>query len=208
MLSLLDDLTVLWRAWAQAGETLPDRAWALGTRLPGWDVRALYAHAGQWPAGLRRFAGHTVEDTPQFESGASLLAFFNRVGGAATTMAAPIAEFSRQDAAQHSVAQLVARFAADGPAGFAAVSRLQADDCVEYAGGLHVSVRCMLEVGVVEATVHLLDFVDAVNDVAPSAVDDPSAEALLATRDIMAAIPDARTFVEAAAGRLQTPVSP
>jgi hypothetical protein len=206
--SLLDNLTALWRAWADAGETLPGHAWEAGTRLPGWDVRALYAHAGQWPAGLRRFARRTVDDMPQFVSGGSLLAFFNRAGGAATGLAASLAEFSRQDASEHSVAQLVARFAAAGPAGLAAVSRLAADDCLEYAGGLRVSVRSALEVGVVEATVHLLDFVEAADRVVPGGVSDPPAEALLVTRDVLAAVPDPKTFVEAATGRVPTPVFP
>lgn len=65
-----------------------------------------------------------------------------------------------------------------------------------------VTLAALGDVAVMEATVHLLDLVDAVGG------EPPAADALARTRDILAAVPDPAAFIEAATGRSPEPVLP
>ena len=205
--ALIEELAATWEVWAQAGRRLPEAAWHGPTRLPGWTVRDLYAHAGRWPVGFRRFVQAPVFDEPAFRSGAALLAHFNQPGGLATTSASAVAKSSADDAAAHATEVLVARFADAGPAALATVADLGPDEHLRYAGLLTVTVCGALEVGVVESTVHLLDLRAAVAELASVTVAIPTS-ALAVTRDVLAAVPDPVAFIEAATGRTSRSILP
>jgi hypothetical protein len=70
------------------------------------------------------------------------------------------------------------------------------DTVVRYPVVGTATLAAIVEVAVMEATVHLLDLADAVGGV------EPSAEALAATRDLLVAVPDPTAMVEVLAGRI------
>ena len=63
------------------------------------------------------------------------------------------------------------------------------------------TLAVIAETAVMEATVHLLDLADAVGGVEPSPL------ALVATRDLLIAVPDPTAAVEALAGRADAAVA-
>lgn len=205
---LIQELAATWEVWAEVGRRLPESAWHGRTRLPGWTVRDLYAHAGRWPVGFRRFVQAPVfDEPPAFRSGAALLAYFNQPGGLAATSASAVANSSAADASAHPTDVLVARFAEAGPGALAVAAGLGPDEHLRYAGLVTVTVCCALEVGVVESTVHLLDLRAALAELASVTVAIPTS-ALAVTRDVLAAVPDPVAFIEAATGRTSRSILP
>jgi hypothetical protein len=124
-----------------------------------------------------------------------LLRFFNQPGGAAQTIADQIAEHAVSQAAHLTSDVIVDRFIAC--ARRARDFPLPGDTVARYPIIETTTLGAIFEVALMEATVHLLDFADAVGGV------EPSAEALAATRDLLVAVPDLTPVVEVLAGRAQ-----
>jgi hypothetical protein len=74
-------------------------AWQRETRLPGWEVPALAAHASVLVRGLGVLSSQPLDTEPAVCSAADMLRGFNSPGGVATTLARGIAEMARRQAA-------------------------------------------------------------------------------------------------------------
>ncbi|MFE2108763.1 maleylpyruvate isomerase N-terminal domain-containing protein [Kitasatospora sp. NPDC059463] len=195
-------LAELWGSWAERGAGFDAGQWERSTRLPGWTVRDLYAHVAATPELFARAEGAAVDGPPAVARGSAVLRAYNRPGGVAHTAAALIADTARQTAAAVGPQALVARFAEEGPQVLARIAKLSPDTAIGHPLLTTVALDALVEVAVMEATVHLLDLTAAVGGPPP-----PSA-ALEATRILLAEVADPVEFIEAAAGRTGNPVLP
>lgn len=193
-------LEQLSRTWGERVAALTPEEWATPTRLPGWTVRDLVAHMAPDDQVLDFLRGERVE-APAVTSSPQWLRRFNEPGGPAHTLAEDVAAGAQQ-AATVGTETLVRYFAEFGPA-MIAEFRAAAPD----VGLIHpilgaVSFRAIADTTTVEATVHLLDLIDAVG----GAPVPPAG--LRRTAEILAAVADPVDFIEAATGRSQARVLP
>jgi uncharacterized protein (TIGR03083 family) len=190
----LELLADAWDRWARRCAQLTTEEWTTPTRCDPWDVRALVAHACPDPQMFDTLAGAVADEPPAVTGGAALLRFFNQPGGAAHTMADQVSDAAVAEANQLTPDTVVDRFARSARR----VRELAApgDTVVRYPVVGTATLAAIVEVAVMEATVHLLDLADAVGGV------EPSAEALAATRDLLVAVPDPMAVVEVLAGRI------
>ncbi|WP_052441107.1 maleylpyruvate isomerase N-terminal domain-containing protein [Streptacidiphilus anmyonensis] len=201
MTSTADLLAELWGAWALRGAELEPDEWAAPTRLPGWSVRALYAHVAPDPAMFAGLRGAVVEGPATVTGGAEILRIFNQPGGVAHAAADMVAAQARETAESAAPEELVKRFTESGPAAVAELAELPGTTAFAHPAGT-VTLEALREVAVMEATVHLLDLIAAVGG------PPPPAAALRATRDLLVDVVDPTVFIEAAAGRTKDPVLP
>ncbi|MEY9845548.1 maleylpyruvate isomerase N-terminal domain-containing protein [Streptacidiphilus sp. MAP5-3] len=192
--SSADLLVELWHSWAERGAALAPTEWTRPTRLPGWSVRALYAHVALDPTMLAGLREAVLEEPPKVTSGAEILRIFNRPGGVAHSAADLVAAQARETADSMTPEELIRRFAELGPAAVAELAALPPDTPVAHRAGT-VTLGALREIAVTEATVHLLDLIDAVGG------PPPPAAAVRATRDLLVDVVDPTVFIEAAAGR-------
>jgi len=194
----LTTVGALWSVWAERGHAMTDEQWQLPTRLADWDVRSLYAHAAMWPATLSALAGRVQDAEPVVPTAAALLRFFNAPGGIAHTMRAKTGTDAREGAARHSTEQMVEQFAATGPQAIAGARRL-GPVVVDYFGA-SMPLAEAVSIGIVEATVHLLDLQDALGR--PAA--EVPAEGLTHTVAVLVQMAPPVDLIEAATGRSRT----
>jgi uncharacterized protein (TIGR03083 family) len=198
----LTTLETLWSVWAESGRAMTDEQWVLPTRLGGWDVRSLYAHAGTWPSAFAGIVGQVRDAEPTHATAAALLRGFNAPGGAAHRFRDWSAAGSREDAATSSTEQLVERFAAAGPQAIATARRL-GPVAVDYLGQAILHLDEAVGIGVMEATVHLLDLQRALGR-----PPDVPADALAYTTLLLAEMAPPVDFIEAATGRAAADLFP
>jgi uncharacterized protein (TIGR03083 family) len=192
----LTTLGTLWSVWAEEGRTMTDEQWARPTRLGTWDVRSLYAHVGSWPSVyLPVLVGQVREAEPTHVTAAALLRDFNAPDGNAHRLRDWVAAGARDDAAKYSTEQLVEQFAGAGPQGLATARRL-GPVAVDYFGQAILSLDEAVSIGVVEATVHLLDLQRALGR-----PPDVPADGLAHTTAVLAEMAPPVDFIEAATGR-------
>ena len=199
----LRTLADAWGWWATTLPAVGEEAWRTGTRLPGWDVAALVAHATLLVQGLGYLATQPVDAEPAVGSARDMLRGFNVPGGVATTYAAGVAELARRQAASLSAEQLIAVFAETAPAVIAKV-RAQGPIVVEYFGNGTFPIGEVVSIAVLEAVVHGLDLCAATGSSASSMPPDASAH----TVGLLASMADPDTFIEAATGRTTADVLP
>jgi uncharacterized protein (TIGR03083 family) len=193
----LDTLGTLWAVWADAGRAMTDDQWRLPTRLDGWDVRSLYAHHGGWPLTLSRLVDRVRDEPPTYATAADVLRRFNAPDGVAHTARGRIAARAREDAAAHPIDEMVGQFTDVGPRAIEAARRL--GPVVVDLGGPVLRIEDAVSVGVIEATVHLLDLLRALGR-----EPDVPAAGLAHTTAVLAAVADPVGFIEAATGRTET----
>jgi uncharacterized protein (TIGR03083 family) len=191
----LATLEPLWAAWAEQGRALTDEQWQRPTRLGDWTVRMLYAHAAGWPFGFSRLVEQVREVAPTHQSAAALLGEFNRPGGIASTQAGKVAAAAREDAATYPPPEMVAQFAVTGPRAIAEARRL-GPVVVDYFGRAMLPLAEAVSIGILEATVHLLDLQRAL-DLPP----EVPAAGLEHTVGLLAAMAPPVDFIELATGR-------
>jgi uncharacterized protein (TIGR03083 family) len=195
-------LELLWAAWEQQGRALSAEQWRQPTRLGDWTVRMLYAHAAGWPVGFSRLVGQVREVAPTHASAAGLLGDFNRPGGIATSQADRVAAAAREDAATYTPAQLIEQFAMTGPQAIATARQL-GPVVVDYFGLAMLPLEEAVSIGILEATVHLLDLQRALGVPA----DVPSA-GLEHTVGLLAKMTPPVDFIELATGRSEVELFP
>jgi uncharacterized protein (TIGR03083 family) len=198
----LTTLELLWAAWEQQGRALSAEPWRQPTRLGDWTVRMLYAHAAGWPVGFSHLVGRVREVAPTHASAAGLLGDFNRPGGIATSQADRVAAAAREDAATYTPAQLIEQFAVTGPQAIATARQL-GPVVVDYFGLAMLPLEEAVSIGILEATVHLLDLQRALG-VPP---DVPSA-GLEHTVGLLAKMTPPVDFIELATGRSEIELFP
>jgi uncharacterized protein (TIGR03083 family) len=198
----LTTLAALWSVWAAQGRVMTDEQWRRPTRLGDWDVRSLYAHAGSWPSGLSRLIGRVRDTEPTHTTAAALLLEFNAPGGVAHSARNVVAAAAREDAAAYPTAQMVEQFAGTGPGAIAAARQL-GPVVVEYFGRALLRLDEAVSIGILEATVHLLDLQRALGQ----APDVPAA-GLAHTAAVLVEMAPPVELIEAATGRGPTDLFP
>jgi uncharacterized protein (TIGR03083 family) len=197
-----DLLGAAWRWWATTLGALPTGEWSRPTRLEGWDVHGLAAHHAMFAGALTRLVDRPVDGEPAVATARDMLRGFNAPGGNAHTLAPAIADLARAQAGAQPPDALVRRFAVDAPAALDEV-RAAGPVVVEYFGNGTFPITEVLAIGILEAVVHGLDLVRAV-DAAP----EPPGPALAFTVDLLADLAEPVAFVEAATGRSAASVLP
>jgi uncharacterized protein (TIGR03083 family) len=198
----LAGLDELWAVWAAVGADLTDADWQRPTRLEGWHLRALWAHAAGWPFGFSMLVGRVTDDKVTHPMAADLLREFNEPAGIANTGREQVARSAREDAARYTIEQLVGQFATAGPEAVAAARDL-GPVTVDYFGRAVLPLAEAVSIGIVEATVHLIDVQRALG----RTPDVPEA-GLAHTAEVIAQIAPPVDFIEAATGRASTDLFP
>jgi uncharacterized protein (TIGR03083 family) len=191
-----DILRELWAEWLERGESLASDDWSTPTRLPGWTVKDLFAHAVPEISAFDVLFESPPANAVPVASGTELLRIFNAPGGVAEVFAPTIADQATQIAHATSTDDLLDRLRGVlDPVFLERTDEVSDDQVIAHPAVGSVTFRTLLEVAVVEQTVHLLDLVDAVGGPAlPPA-------ALRRTCEILADIPDPKAVIELATGR-------
>jgi hypothetical protein len=113
----------------------------------------LYAHAAGWPFGSSHLVGQVLKVAPAHATAAALLGDFYRPGGIATSQADRVAG-AQEDAARP--AQLIKSFAVTGPQAITTARRL-GPVVVDYFGRAMLALEEVVSIGILDATVPLLD---------------------------------------------------
>jgi uncharacterized protein (TIGR03083 family) len=191
----LSTLDALWSVWAAHGTSMTEEQWLRPTRLGDWDVRALFAHHGAWPFMLSTLLTRVHEGEPTHETAAALLRDFNAPDGVAHAKRQAVADGAREDAERYGTAAVVEQFTTNGPRALESARGL-GPVVVDYFGYAVLRLEEAISIGVLEATVHLLDLQRALGqepDVPPAG--------LAHTAEILAAMAPPVDFIEAATGR-------
>jgi uncharacterized protein (TIGR03083 family) len=198
----LTALEALWSTWKEHGESLTDEQWQRSTRLDGWDVRSLYAHAGAWPFGFAKLVGRVTDAEPTHESAVALLRELNRPDGLARSQSGRIAARAREDAETFSTEEMIEQFASVGPKAVDTARRL-GPVAVDYSGLAVLRLDEAARIGIVEATVHLLDLQRALGR-----TPDVPADGLRHTTAVLGEMAPTVEFIEVATGRDDASVFP
>jgi hypothetical protein len=201
-MSRVETLGSLWQAWAVQGEALTAEQWAAPTRLAPWDVRALFAHASAWPRWLSYIVTQERDTPPTHASAAALLRDFNLPDGAANVARQATADKAVADAGKYTTAEMIASYTEVGPLALNAARDL-GSVVVNYLGMANLHLDEALSIGILEATVHMLDLQRAL-ELPPSV----PADGLALTTAVLTEIADPVAFIEAATGRTTDPVLP
>ncbi|WP_167476122.1 maleylpyruvate isomerase N-terminal domain-containing protein [Nocardia arthritidis] len=195
-------LQEIFEAWSDRLGLLTTQEWAAPTRLPGWMVRDLVAHIVPDERGAELLRSSRVE-SPAVTSAAQILRIYNMPGGYARANADITAEAARQASAV-GPERLVAHFTDNAPKLIAELRGLDPNTGVAHPISQlgTVSFGALTQYFLVEATVHLLDLLDAVGG------DPVPASALSRTAEILSAVPDPVAFIESATGRSNAAVLP
>jgi uncharacterized protein (TIGR03083 family) len=182
-----------WERWGRRCAELTPEQWAAPTRCSGWDVAALLAHVCPDPDMFARLRGAVVDKPPAVTDAAEMLRRFNEPDGIAHTSAGTLAEQAVSDAQALTADAAATRFAEC--ARILRATPMPDETVIAYPSVGSTTLAVIAETALMESTVHLLDFADAVGGI------EPSPQALTATRDLLIAVPDATAAVEVLAGR-------
>lgn len=196
--SRLTAIEETWRLWAEVGTSLTEAQWRTPTRCAGWDVAAVYAHHSTSPRDLD--AALPATDAPGDPiTAATLLRRFNAPDGVAHALAPAIADHEVQEAASHTRAELVGRFVTHAPGAVEHLGAGSSDLIIPWVGVAVLPLVEALRVLLMEATVHLLDVLRALDlppELPPAATTD--------TALLLAEMAPPVDFIETATGRSTT----
>jgi hypothetical protein len=174
----------------------------LPTRLGTWDVRSLYAHAGSWPLAFPSLVDQVRDTEPTHATAAALLRDFNAPDGVANRFRDWNAASAREDAAKYSTTQMLEQFTSTGSRAIAA-ARQRGSVTVDYYGQAVLCLDEVVSIGILEATVHLLDLQHALGQ-SPNV----PARGLAHTAAVLAEMAAPVDVIEAATGRRATDLFP
>ncbi|MHC9296356.1 maleylpyruvate isomerase N-terminal domain-containing protein [Mycobacterium sp. LTG2003] len=194
--TLRDVLADAWERWGSRCAELTDAQWHTPTRCVPWQVQALVAHVCPESTTFEVLAAGTVDGPAAVTDAAVMLRIFNEPDGVANTAADQIADRAASEAPALTPQLSAARFG-ECARSLRRMPEMSDPDrtVIRYPIVGSTTLAAVAEVALLEATVHLLDFADAVGGV------EPSAAALAATRDLLIAVPDPSAAVEVLAGR-------
>lgn len=196
-------LAEAWRWWATTLTELNAPAWRLETRLPGWNVAALVAHASLLVRGLDVMSSRPLDTEPAVRSAHDMLSGFNAPGGVATTFADGIAEIARRQAASMSPDELVALFAVTAPEVIASLEEA-GPIVIEYFGNGTFPIVEAMSIAVLEAVVHGVDLCAATDASAATIPQSPVEH----TVGLLASMAEPVSFIDVATGRSSIDVLP
>jgi uncharacterized protein (TIGR03083 family) len=196
MATVWDELELVWRDWGSLAAELTADEWSTDTRLPGWNVRNLYAHVAAWPPLLARLVAAEAHDAePDWDDAGALLRYFNEPGGLARSAASSVADAARSTAAAHEPLKLSEQFTQVGLPALDA-GRNDPNKVVTYLGAGTIRLADAAEIGLLEGVVHRLDLDRALQrppTMPPSSIGRVS--------QLLWDLTDPVAFVEAATGR-------
>lgn len=193
-------LAACWRHWADALEALEPGSWDRPTRCGSWTVHALAVHTAPDVEALQALPGMAVGGPAAFDDAAAVLSAFNRPEGPAQTMAPQLASMAVERARSLPPADVITRFRRG--AEIAAGAGLDPALVVPYPVAGTLTVGAVIDIAVLEATVHGLDLAAATGG------PPPPAEGLAVTRDLLVRMADPVRLIEAATGRTADPLFP
>ncbi|AYA27925.1 hypothetical protein C6369_019415 [Rhodococcus rhodochrous] len=191
----------LWRMWGSRAAELSDEQWTTETRLPGWTVRDVYVHITP-DVMIEMLAAPSADGEAKVTSAAEMLRMLNTDPAEAETRHERMAETVRRLAADVERTAVATRFESDFPAAFDRITGLSRASVIAHPFLESVALGAFLDMAILETTIHWLDVIDAVGGPRPESM------ALERTRDVLAAVPDPLTFVEAASGRADPMILP
>lgn len=192
----IDSLDEVWARWAEVGAELSEQQWSSPTRCTGWDVAAVYAHVGMFPSAVLAPPAGEVEQADPVTA-VDILRGFNAPGGVAHTVAEQVARAARAGAADLDRADLVARYAEQGPRAVAALRHREARSLLPWPSANAVTTWAeAVRIVLAESVVHLLDVLDGLGR-----EPDVPAPALREAVHLLAEVAPPVSFVEAATGR-------
>ncbi|MCD2099377.1 maleylpyruvate isomerase N-terminal domain-containing protein [Rhodococcus rhodochrous] len=191
----------LWRMWGSRAAELSDEQWTTETRLPGWTVRDVYVHITP-DVMIEMLAAPPADGEAKVTSAAEMLRILNADPVEAEPRHERMAETVRRLAADAERAAVATRFESEFPAAFDRIPGLSRASVIAHPFLESVALGAFLDMAILETTIHWLDVIDAVGGPPPEAM------ALERTRNILAAVPDPLTFVEAASGRSDSAILP
>jgi Mycothiol maleylpyruvate isomerase N-terminal domain len=192
--AVCETLADAWQRWARRCAELTPQEWLTATRCRPWDVRGLVAHLCPDRSMFDVLIAATTDGPAAVTDAAEMLRRFNAPGGVAHTSADAIAERGTADATTLTPDAAVTRFTES--AEILRAPPMSKEAVISYPIVGSTTLAVVAEVALMEATVHLLDLADAVGGV------QPSEQALVATRDLLIAIPDPIAAIEVLAGRV------
>ena len=192
-----------WDWWSVTLSELDAATWHRSTRLAGWDVAALSAHASLLVQGLSVLSVQPLPVEPSVRCARDMLRRFNAPGGLATTLAVGLAVLARQQAAAMSSDALVAQFGVTGPQVIATIEA-SGPIVVEYFGNGTIPIVEAMSIAILEAVVHGVDLCAAIG----ANADSIPSEAVRHTVELLASIAEPVSFIDAATGRSTDPVLP
>ena len=192
-----------WQWWSATLSELDAATWHRETRLPGWDVAALAAHASLLVQGLSILSIRPSPIGPTVHSARDMLRGLNAPGGLATTLAPTLAEMARQQAVATPADDLIANFAVNGPDVIAFIAA-SGPTVVDYFGNGTIPIVEAMSIAILEAVVHGLDLCAATGTTTSSI----PAAAMDHTVELLASVAEPVSFIDAATGRVATPVLP
>jgi Mycothiol maleylpyruvate isomerase N-terminal domain len=182
-----------WERWARRCAELTQQQWSMATRCRPWDVRALVADVCPDPSMFDMLNAAMTDGPAAVTDAAEMLRRFNAAGGIAHTLADNLAEQATSAAAKLTPDDAVTGFTEC--AEILRATTMSKETAITYPVVGSTTLAVVAEVALMEATVHLLDLADAVGGL------QPSEKALVATRDLLIAIPDPAAAIEVLAGR-------
>jgi uncharacterized protein (TIGR03083 family) len=186
-------LGATWRDWAARLAALAPTDWSRPTRCDGWTVHALAAHVAPDVTQLTALPDSLIDGPAAVDDAADLLQGFNRPDGVAHTMAGAVADMAVAGAGSLGRDEVIDRF--ERSAAFAETSSVDQAAVIPHPVVGSITVAVATDLSVVEATVHLLDLIDAVGGPAPSPAS------LAFTRSVLVRVADPVALIDAATGR-------
>jgi uncharacterized protein (TIGR03083 family) len=191
----LSTLDALWAVWAAHGTSMTEDHWSRPTRLGDWTVRSLFAHHGAWPFSLSALLTRVHDEEPTHTTAAALLRDFNAPGGPANTKRQAVADSAPRDAETYGTAAMVEQFTTAGPRAIES-ARTLGPAVVDYFGYAMLRLDEAISIGIMEATVHLLDLQRALGQ-----EPEVPAAGLVHTAELLVGMAPAVDFIEVATGR-------
>lgn len=199
-------LAQAWKAWADLGSTLDERQWEHPTRLDGWNVRQVYAHYADLPMyAAEALKSEEPNEPPSFSNAAELLAFMQQRGGVADTGAAKIQQEAINRAAERTTQDMVDQFTTSAPQVIAIMREADLSRRVKYGDQAVMEFAEGVRIFIMEAVVHYLDIVTALDLPRPGPM---AGEPLEATVRLLTALPDPVKLIDVATGREDSTIFP
>lgn len=156
-------LRLVWARWTESLDGLGEEAWSAPTRCGDWNVRTLVAHVSDGITGFHTaLRDRMVEREAGIISAAELMRLLKPDSRSAQAMAEKADARARQSA-ERDLAQLREPFNASADE-VLQIARTHPVGVVDYFGRADVAVDGLIELALLEATVHYLDLAEALGD--------------------------------------------
>lgn len=188
-------LRLVWARWMESLDGLDEAAWSAPTRCGDWDVRALVAHVSDGIIGFHTsLRDRMVEREAGIISAAQLMGLLKPDSRSAQATAEK-ADARARRSSERDLAQLREPFNAFADE-VLQIARAHPVGVVDYFGRADVAVEGLIELALLEATVHYLDLAEALGD-----RTDLSSEVMRNVLETLLSMSTPQALIEVATGR-------